>query len=77
MLSQWSLIALYGAAPLVVAIAILIGARLPNGTITITSGAAVVALTIFFAFLGGGPGQRCWLWRHISRSARSSPSPCG
>lgn len=56
MLSQWMLVALVAAAPLVVAIAILIGARLPNGTITITSGAAVIAFTIFFAFLGGGAG---------------------
>lgn len=52
--SQESLIALFAALPLVVVVTILIGNALPNGAITITSGAAVIAFTTFF--LTGGYG---------------------
>lgn len=65
--SQESLIALFAALPLVVVVTILIGNALPNGAITITSGAAVIAFTTFF--LTGGYGVA----DHPSSSSVTTP----
>lgn len=54
--SIWASAAPYALLPLVIVPLILIGRLLPNGAITATSGAAVIALSFFFTFLNGGYG---------------------
>jgi hypothetical protein len=56
MTSDWASIALYALLPLAIVPLVLIGRLLPNGAITATSGAAVIALSVFFTFFNGGYG---------------------
>jgi hypothetical protein len=56
MFPTWTSAALYALLPLVVVPIILIGSLLPNGAITVASGAAVIALSVYFTFLNGGYG---------------------
>lgn len=56
MLSAWGTVAAWALLPLAIVPVILIGKLLPNGAITATSGAAVIALSVFFTFLNGGYG---------------------
>lgn len=56
MTPAWASIALYALLPLAIVPLVLVGRLLPNGAITATSGAAVIALSVFFTFLNGGYG---------------------
>lgn len=56
MSTVWASVALWALLPLAIIPFILIGRLLPDGAITATSGAAVIALSVFFTFLNGGYG---------------------